>query len=80
MNSLFNIGDKLYGFCDGYFGRDDYDTKICVLITPKYAVFQYLEGDFKGNATVLNNPEKLDKKTVNAWKIQTKHKITIFFN
>jgi hypothetical protein len=69
MNQLFNIGDKLEGFCSGYFGRDDYDTKICVLITPKYAVFQYVDGEMEGNAAVLNNPERLDKETVDSWKV-----------
>ena len=69
MNQLFNIGDKLYGFCNGYFGRDDYDTKICVMITPRYAVFQWLEGEFEGQATVLNNLERLDKETVDSWKV-----------
>ena len=22
------VGDKLYGFCNGYFGRDSYETKV----------------------------------------------------
>lgn len=68
MNNFFNIGDRIYGFCNGYFGRDDYDTKICVSVTNKYAVFQYLDGDFEGNAVVLNYPDRLDKETVNEWK------------
>ena len=67
MYQFFNVGDKIYGFCNGFFGRDDYDTKMCVMVTPKYAVFQWLEGEFEGQATVLNNPERLDKETVNAW-------------
>jgi len=67
MNKFFNIGDTLYGFCNGYFGRDDYDTKVCIIASSKYAVFQYLDGEFKGNATVLNNPERLDTITVNQW-------------
>lgn len=30
-----NIGKTIYGFCNGYFGRDDYDTKIIVFETDK---------------------------------------------
>lgn len=24
---MSNIGKKIYGFCNGFFGRDDYDNK-----------------------------------------------------
>lgn len=68
MNKLFNTGDRIYGFCNGYFGRDDYDTKICVTVTSKYAIFQYLDGEFEGNAVALNYPDRLDYKTVTEWK------------
>ncbi len=27
MDDLFEIGEKLYGFCNGYFGRDSYEDK-----------------------------------------------------
>ncbi len=70
MYKLFNVGDKIYGYCNGYFGRDDYDTKICVLVNSKYAVFQYLDGELEGGATVLNNPDNLDEETVKKWKYQ----------
>ena len=70
MRELFSCGDTLYGFCNGYFGRDDYDTKICVMVTNKYAVFQYLDGEFEENATVLNFKEELDKEFVDKWKIE----------
>ena len=68
MNKLFNVGDKIHGFCNGYFGRDDYDEKLCIMVTNKYAVFQYLDGEFEGNATVLNYPDRLDEETVTEWK------------
>jgi len=70
MNKLFNVGDTIYGFCNGYFGRDDYYTKICVMVTEKYAIFQYTEGFFsQGYATVLNYREGLNLDTVNTWKV-----------
>ena len=28
MNKLFNIGDRLYGFCNGYFGSGDCDQEL----------------------------------------------------
>lgn len=28
-----NIGKVIYGFCNGFFGRDDYETKIIVFET-----------------------------------------------
>lgn len=68
MNELFNIGDTIYGFCNGYFGRDDYATKICIMVNPKYAIFHYLDGEFKGEGIVLNNPDRLNKETVAEWK------------
>ena len=48
----FEVGDRIYGFCSGFFGRDDYENKICVYVTDTYAVFEY-ESD-RTKATVLN--------------------------
>jgi hypothetical protein len=68
MNELFNVGDVIYGFCSGYFGRDDYDTKVCVLVNSRYAVFQYLGGEFDGYAAVLNFDERLSSDLIEDWK------------
>ena len=27
---MSNIGTKIYGYCNGYFGRDDYGAKIII--------------------------------------------------
>ncbi len=64
MLQLFKVGDEIEGFCNGYFGRDDYEAKVCVMVTPKYAVFQY----GNGMATVLNYTERLEKE---AEKVKT---------
>jgi len=72
MSELFSVGDTIYGFCNGYFGRDDYDDKVCVIVTPRYAVFEYTLGDYMGNAVVLNNPERFDLETINEWKCKIK--------
>lgn len=68
MANFFNIGERVYGFCNGYFGRDDYDTKLCIMVTSRFALFVYVDGEFEGNAVVLNNPERLDIDMVKEWK------------
>ena len=37
------VGTKIYGFCNGYFGRDDYDDKIIILEGKKWIVCSYLD-------------------------------------
>ena len=56
MMQWFSIGDEIGGYCNGYFGRDDYEDKTCVMVTPKYAVFEREDG----SATVLNYSEGLE--------------------
>jgi len=68
MTKLFNVGDRITGFCNGYFGRDDYYDKICVMVNDKYAVFQYTEGEWEGHGVVLNYYEKGLENCVNDWK------------
>lgn len=71
MDKYFSIGDKISGYCNGYFGRDDYDDKTCVLVTAKYAVFEYAN-DY---AVVLNyNPqlENFDKQDfIDDWELES---------
>lgn len=55
MLQLFKVGDEIGGYCNGFFGRDDYENKTCVLVTPNYAVFQYEDG----SGTLLNYSESL---------------------
>jgi len=64
MLQLFKAGDTIYGYCNGFFGRDDYERKICVAVRPKYAVFEYENG----KATTLNLSERLTPETVEKWK------------
>ena len=75
----FEVGDRIYGFCNGFFGRDDYENKICVYVTKTYAVFEY-EDDRK-KATVLNyvsesecvkrwNDKDFFYNTTQKWKIE----------
>lgn len=62
MFELFNIGDVIYGYCNGFFG-DDWETKTCVFITSNYAVFQNKDGC----GTILNY-EKMIVSLVDEWK------------
>jgi len=66
MFELFKPGDRLFGFCNGYFGRDDYANKICVAVRPQYALFEYVDG---GEAVILNASEcrALDRKIIEEW-------------
>lgn len=43
MNSF--VGTKIYGYCDGYFGRDDYSDKVIILEDKKWIVCLYLNTD-----------------------------------
>ena len=43
MNSF--VGTKVYGYCDGYFGRDDYSDKVIILEDKKWIVCLYLDND-----------------------------------
>lgn len=80
MLELFKVGDIIFGYCSGYFGRDGYDNKVCVMVTPRYAVFENMTGELfeKGDAVTLNYTELCtsDKsheeiiKMVAKWKIE----------
>lgn len=50
VKTYFEIGDKISGFCNGFFGRDDYLLKKCVYACKNYAVFEYEDE----TAVVLN--------------------------
>ena len=76
MNMLkaFSVGDEIYGYCNGAFGRDDYDHKVCVMVTPEYAVFEYIKDSLytglkAGNATILNY-DGCYKDSFEKWKLK----------
>ena len=73
MYDFFKIGDVIGGFCNGAFGRDDYDNKVCVLSTLTYAVFEYSEK--REYAVVLNLSDVnkwINETIVNEWKEDVK--------
>jgi hypothetical protein len=66
MFQLFKPGDVIYGYCNGYFGRDSYETKTCVIVTRHYAVFEYEDG----RGTLLDLCESLTPELVAKWREQ----------
>lgn len=71
MHEVFGVGDTIYGYCNGYFGRDDYEDKVCVLVNPRYAVFEYESG----TATVVNFTERFKEVYLEdafKWKTEIK--------
>jgi len=69
LNKLFEVGEKIGGFCNGYFGRDDYDNKTCVMVTSNYAVFV----DNKGFATVINQDGGINEDMTSEWKSEASY-------
>lgn len=55
MLDFFKIGDEIENYCNGYFGRDDYEWKVCVDVKAKYAIFEYKDR----TSSVLNISESL---------------------
>lgn len=70
MMQLFKCGDEIDGYCNGYFGRDDYDFKTCVMVAPLYAVFQ----NEAGYARTLNMDDRLTPEDVAEWKDEAREK------
>lgn len=68
MGTLIKVGDVLYGFCNGAFGRDDYDTKICVKSNQYYSIFVYKRDPQR--AVVLNYKDYpwITENDINNWK------------
>lgn len=63
-----NIGKRIYGFCNGYFGRDDYDDKIIVYETELAICCIYVDDEFYGVLAVANfNNEKEKQDYINEW-------------
>ena len=61
-----NVGRKLVGFCNGYFGRDDYSDKIIIYEGKKWIVCKYVNED---SITCLNFESEEEKNTmIDKWE------------
>lgn len=56
MLQIFKVGDEIGGYCNGYFGRDYYEDRICTFVAIDYAVFE----DIDGHGTILSYREGLE--------------------
>lgn len=63
------VGTKIYGFCEGYFGRNDYKDKIIILEGRKWIVCAYLDSEMDVVSCVNFDSEKEKYDCVNRWSI-----------
>lgn len=63
------IGTKIYGFCDGYFGRDDFKDKIILLEGKKWIVCAYLESGIDKVTCVNFDSEEEKEECVKRWSV-----------
>ena len=59
-----NVGRLIYGFCNGYFGRDDYSTKRIESEGVDWIVCRYSDSDVSF-ASFENEEEK--QEMINRW-------------
>lgn len=60
-----NIGKIIYGYCNGYFGRDDYDNKVIVYETSNSIACIHYQKDYddhtRSHLTCANFDDEKDK-------------------
>lgn len=60
-----NVGRTIYGFCNRYFGRDDYEDKIIILEGMKWIVCRYVDRE---EVVCTNfNSEEEKNRLINDW-------------
>ena len=60
------VGTTIYGFCGGYFGRDDYEDKIIIFEGATWIVCRYVDRDEVACANFRNEAEKVE--CVSEWR------------
>ena len=71
MNLKKYVGTKLYGYCNGYFGRDSYEEKQIVYAGENYIVCEYNDG-WPCIAIFDNKSDKEIEALIEDWKINWK--------
>ena len=66
---MSNVGKIIYGFCNGFFGRDDYKTKIIVFETRVGICCRYLGEDEYITCTNFDSEEE-KQKYIDKWSKQ----------
>ena len=65
---MSNIGKIIHGFCEGYFGRDDYKDKIIVFEIKKAICCTYVDKEYNGILVTANfENEKEKQECINNW-------------
>ena len=64
------VGTKIYGYCNGYFGRDDYDDKIIILEGRRWIVCAYLDIDNDWVTCVNFSSEEEKEERIKEWSIK----------
>lgn len=60
------LGKTISGYCNGYFGRDDYDTKKIVFVGKRYIVTENSKGE--GNIAYFTNESKEEvEELIESW-------------
>ena len=62
-----NIGVRLHGYCNGYFGRDDYKDKIIIAEGKKWILCSYLNIDNDRVTCVNFDTEKEKEEHIKEW-------------
>ena len=65
MNSF--VGTKVYGYCDGYFGRDNYSDKVIILEAQKWIVCLYLYINTERENCVSFDTEEEKTECIKSW-------------
>ena len=55
---MIRVGDKLYGFCEGYFGRDSYNDKRVEAVGADWVVARE---EYCGPVFYVGDPEDLEE-------------------
>jgi len=64
------VGTKIYGYCNGYFGRDDYDDKIIILEGRRWIVCAYLDSDNDWITCVNFDSEEEKEERIKQWSVK----------
>lgn len=64
------VGTKIYGYCNGYFGRDDYDDKIIILEGRRWIVCAYLDTDNDWITCVNFDSEEEKIERIKDWSVK----------
>ncbi len=82
MKDLFEIGEILYGYCNGYFGRDSYEDKVVEAVGKDWVVCRDESGmihfaTFDGSKMILTRlPTRNEddfitfEEMIKKWKIK----------